>query len=126
MQTTMSFSMASGLVVIPPASTKHQFRSNSMLMRKVGVEGKKQPSVVPKMLISFYNKGKLKTHSKYSSNGQASTKCGSFITPEGDAKMLPDIRASQNLSRDEEVELKVTPERRPPSRYGKDVLIRKV
>jgi len=100
-----------------------------MLTRKVGMEGKmkkKQPSVIPKMMISFYNKSALKTHSKYSSNGQASTKFGSFITPDKDSKILPEIRGSQDLLIDEEVELKVTPERRPGSRSGKDVLIRKV
>jgi hypothetical protein len=87
---------------------------------------KKQPSLIPKMQISFYNREPLKKHSQYSSNGQASTKYGSFITPEKDAEILPDIRSSQNLSRDEDVELKVTPESRPASRRGKDVLVRKV
>jgi hypothetical protein len=41
--------------------------------------------------------------------------------------LLPEIRGSHNLSIEEEVELKVTPERQPSvTRIGKDVLIRKV
>jgi hypothetical protein len=97
--------------------------------QELSMVSKKKKPAVPKMLISFYNqsekKRKLTGKIDSGSNCQtrASTENGSFASEKGrEPQGLPEIAKSLKIL---EVD-SVTPENRPGSRQGKDIVIRRV